>query len=161
MKPPFQDPSIDEVPNFLLPFPRYLESDQIGAYYHREKNVGPVSVRNPYAVLVFQLDSQLPPQIEQAKDFLDGIALEGERTRRFNIQGEEWPLYLRVFDARAVQAETPEIIACINAYRGIDNTISRGYAADDRVSDHYAAAKKLVKDPLLILIEPPHTLPSQ
>lgn len=147
---PIADPARDLPPSFLHVFPLEPDGWQIDAWFQEAGPHGPPMQIARYATLTFDLTRPLKPQLARARHRLS--LRQSDFPPEKKPKGKTyWPTYLRLLDAVAAEADTPQIISGIEAYRHLDNTAATGYRANDRVSDHKKAALKLLANPLSLL----------
>lgn len=151
MKPPMHDPQSNDCPQFLKPYPRLLEWDDVGRYFEEPGPHAPFMQRPDKATIVFNLQRPLPVQIHDAKLQLSSMQKKVPKRPKTNIQKNEWQRYIRILDAKSAGVENKIIIKEIEHFAILDNTVATGYAATDRLSDNLKRARELLNDPLQIL----------
>jgi hypothetical protein len=144
---PIVDPSCDRAPSFILHGPIQPDGEQVLSFYCGSDDTDMLVQRPEFATLTFDLRRPLRPQIGRAETVLRRRKKGVKSIRPVRSSEKQWPLYLRVLDAKDARAKTSEIIKSIKAY-----SILEHYAALDRVSDHLKAARKLRDNPLALIL---------
>jgi hypothetical protein len=148
---PIANPDRDEVPRFLLAGPIEPDGEQVAGFYLLEEQSDTPQQQLEFATLTFDLRRPLNPQLSRARLLLRERKKSVATVRPVRSSESQWPLYLRVLDAKEAGAKTSEIIAAIYAYRKLREEINKIYAAQDRVADHWKRARQLRDDPLSLI----------
>ncbi len=144
------DPDGEEVPRFRPVYPIRLDWDEVRGFYECSEPEAPITVVEPYSILVFDLDSDIDAQLKIARESLFRQSGNSESKALRRRKRLEWTTYLRLLDA-GPKTKTPDIIKCIKTYQKYSNDVFDNYAATDKVSDHKKSAQALCDDPLSIL----------
>jgi hypothetical protein len=142
------DPDGDRLPAFSSVYPRELGWPEVQEFYSSNAPDAPISVSPPFLVLAFDLSGDIKSQAAKTLNILSNRAQAQDAKRK--RQRAEWTVYLRLLDA-GDEVSTNEIATHISDYQQIENDVETGYRRTDRVSDHKAAAKRLLDDPLSII----------
>jgi hypothetical protein len=144
------DPDSDRVPQFVSPGPILASEDWYASLYYA-RDADTALQNSAFVTMTFNLRRPLRPQLRTAKSVLTERRTHFPVARPSRASIRLCGLYLRVLDAKRAGASTKAIIKAIGAYRQLDNTAASGYAATDRVSDHYKYARELMANPLQLL----------
>jgi hypothetical protein len=142
------DPDGDRLPAFSSVYPRELGWPEIQEFYSSDATDAPISVSPPFLVVAFDLSGDIKAQVAKTLSILSNRA-QTQDVKRMR-QRAEWTIYLRLLDA-GDEVSTDEIVTHISDYQQIENDVETGYRRTDRVSDHKAAAKRLLDDPLRMI----------
>lgn len=146
------NPAVDQTPAFLLEFPVEPDGEQVEDFYKEPAPGAPLKQQPEFATLTFDVRRPLGPQIKRARGLLNARRKQVKASKAVTRGVKQWPVYLRLLDADAVDATTRQIIRKIEAYRDLGKGIDGNYQASDRVSDHRKRASVLVADPLSVIL---------
>ena len=145
-----QNPKDAEPPAYLSLFPKIPNWEELDKYYHSLSVDSPVTHVPGFATVIFDLGIPIDGQLSTAKKLIEKHKVsEKKKANKYVVS--EWPLYLKVFDAKKAGAENNEIISILSEYKNLDNSAENGYQVSKKISVHYKAAKKLISSPLAIL----------
>jgi len=158
MRPPMQDPLIDNPPVFTSAYPILINRwEDLEQYFH-EVDETIVVQKSGFATIVFNLENSIKDQLEYANLVLNDYYKEELNNKNIEVpkkpksfKEKKWVTYLRLIDAKAAQADTNDIVKYIEEYTNLPKIHDGKSIAADRVSDHYKIARELMNNPLSIL----------
>ncbi len=159
---PIRDPALNEPPLFISGFPWQPNSKQVENFFcvdadraAWENIVTPHEIprvqRPEFATLVFDLRKPLSDQVARARKTLSDrqATLKTEIKKSPPHKGStNWPLYIRLLDAREAEATYAEIAHLIFKDQ-LGN--KQGYDPTKKIEKQLLRARELQKDPLSLL----------
>lgn len=146
---PIADPRSDRVPRFFR-FAVETEAEMLGAFYQKADDRDAVIQHPDFATLTFRLAESIDQQLTRAKRLLKERQKGKVVSKPVYKGAKQWPVYLRILDAREAEATSEEIIDAIPLFTLKAKDKEPGYA-NKKLWAYVESAEKLRDDPLRLI----------